>query len=135
MTNFAVQRKMMVDGQVRTSDVTDRALIAAMLDVARERFVPASMAGLAYLDMDVAVTEARAGEPGRRLLKPMVLAKLIQAAEITANDRVLDVGCATGYASAVLSKLAHEVVALEQDPVLAAQAAAILPDIGALNVS
>src|SRR5262245_6052410 len=116
MTNFAVLRKMMVDGQVRTSDVTDRALISALLDIARERFVPAGMAGLAYLDSDIAVTEARPGQPGRHLLKPMVLAKMIQAAEINAADHVLDVGCATGYASAVLARLAHTVVALEQDP-------------------
>ena len=102
MTNFTVLRKAMVDGQVRTSDVTDRAIIAAMLDVARERFVPASKAELAYLDTDIAVTETT--QAGRRLLKPMVLAKLIQAAEINQGDHVLDVGCATGYASAVLAK-------------------------------
>src|SRR5437763_5798791 len=141
MTNFAVLRKTMVDGQVRTSDVTDRAIIAAMLDVARERFVPASKAELAYLDTDIAVTEttaAQAGrrrQAGRRLLKPMVLAKLIQAAEINEGDHVLDVGCATGYASAVLAKLAHDVVALEQDPALAAQAAAVLAETGAHNVT
>src|SRR3981189_2140313 len=111
MTNFAALRKMMVDGQVRTSDVTDRALIAAMLDVARERFVPASQTDLAYLDSDIAVTEAKANQTGRYLLKPMVLAKLIQAAEVNAGDHVLDVGCATGYASAVLAKLAHKIVA------------------------
>src|SRR5437016_6332275 len=109
MTNFAVLRKAMVDGQVRTSDVTDRAIIAAMLDVARERFVPASKAELAYLDADIAVTETTAAQAGRRLLKPMVLAKLIQAAEFNEGDHVLDVGCATGYASAVLAKLAHDV--------------------------
>ena len=123
MTNFAALRKMMVDGQVRTSDVTDRTLIAAMLDVARERFVPASQTDLAYLDSDIAVTEAKANRAGRHLLKPMVLAKLIQAAEINAGDHVLDVGCATGYASAVLAKLAHKIVALEQDPALAAGSA------------
>jgi len=135
MTNFAALRKMMVDGQVRTSDVTDRTLIAAMLDVARERFVPASQTDLAYLDSDIAVTEAKANQAGRYLLKPMVLAKLIQAAEINAGDHVLDVGCATGYASAVLAKLAHKIVALEQDPALAAQAATILSEVGAYNVT
>jgi protein-L-isoaspartate(D-aspartate) O-methyltransferase len=135
MTNFAALRKMMVDCQIRTSDVTDRALIAAFLDVPREHFVPAGKAELAYLDSDIAVTEATTGQPARHLLKPMVLAKLLQAAEIKDGDHVLDVGCATGYASAVLARLAHTVVALEQDSGLAAQAAAILPEAGARNVT
>ncbi len=76
MTDFAALRRMMVDGQVRTADVTDPRLLAAMLSVPRERFVPAEKASLAYLDLDVQVAEA--GEPERRLLKPMVLAKLLQ---------------------------------------------------------
>jgi protein-L-isoaspartate(D-aspartate) O-methyltransferase len=116
MFDFAAARRMMVDGQVRTSDVTDQRIIAAMLDVPREQFVPAQNAALAYLDLDVAVT---ATQPVRRLLKPMVLAKLIQAAEIGPRDRVLDVGCATGYSTALLARLAQHVVALEQDPDLA----------------
>ena len=115
MIDFAAARRMMVDGQVRTSDVTDLRLIAAMLEVPRERFVPAAKAALAYLDLDLPVKEGEAGAPVRRLLKPMVLAKLIQAAEIGAGDHVLDVGCATGYSSAVLARLAGSVVALEQD--------------------
>ena len=78
MFDFAAARRMMVDCQVRTSDVTDPRIIAAMLDLQRERFVPERHAFLAYLDLDVAVTD---GTPPRRLLKPMVLAKLIQAAE------------------------------------------------------
>jgi protein-L-isoaspartate(D-aspartate) O-methyltransferase len=122
MSDFAAARRMMVDGQVRTSDVTDLRIIAAMLDIARERFVPESQAGLAYLDLDVPAAQSESGEPVRRLLKPMVLAKLIQAAAVEAGDRVLDVGCATGYASAVLARLAHSVVALEEDPALAKHA-------------
>ena len=138
MTNFAALRKTMVDGQVRTSDVTDRAIIDALMQVPRERFVPASQAGLAYLDCDLSLSEASAGQAGssgRHLLKPMVLAKMIQAAEINAGDHVLEVGCATGYASAVLARLGHAVVALEQDSALAAQAAAVLPEIGTSNVT
>lgn len=117
MTDFAAQRRNMVDGQVRTADVTDLRIISAMMDLARERFVPAPSAALAYLDRDLPV-----GEGGRRLLKPMVLAKLVQAAGIGPAHRVLDVGCATGYATALLSRLAGEVVALEQDEDLLAAA-------------
>jgi protein-L-isoaspartate(D-aspartate) O-methyltransferase len=119
MIDFVAARRIMVDSQVRTSDVTDLRLIAAMLALPRERFLPAEQADLAYLDFDIPAAAAPAGEPVRRLLKPMVLAKLLQAAEITAGDHVLDVGCATGYASAVLARLAHSVVALEQDAGLA----------------
>ncbi len=81
-----------------------------MMDVAREQFVPAAQRAVAYLDRDIAVTAS-----GRMLIKPMVLAKLLQAAEITSSDRVLDVGCATGYSAAVIGQLASEVVALEED--------------------
>ena len=104
MTDFAAARRMMVDGQVRTADVTDLRLLAAMLELPRERFFPDDKASLAYLDLDVPVSAP--GQPVRRLLKPMVLAKLIQAAEIAETDRVLDVGCGTGYSTALLSHLA-----------------------------
>ena len=103
MTDFAAARRMMVDGQVRPSDITDPRIIAAMFELPRERFVSERRAGIAYLDLDVPVGDS---EDSRRLLKPMVLAKLIQAAEISASDRVLDVGCASGYSSALLSQLA-----------------------------
>ncbi len=129
MTDFAAARRMMVDGQVRTSDVTDPRIIAAMLELARERFVPPANAGLAYLDLDAPV--APAPGPGRRLLKPMVLAKMVQAAEVGAADHVLDVGCATGYSSALLARLAASVVALEEDPALAALALANLGELAA----
>jgi protein-L-isoaspartate(D-aspartate) O-methyltransferase len=119
MIDFAAARRMMVDGQVRTSDVTDLRIIAAMLEVPRERFMPEGKADLAYLDLDVPVTRAKPGAEPRRLLKPMVLAKMVQAAAVTAGDRVLDVGCATGYSSALLARLARLVVALEQDAELA----------------
>jgi len=112
MTDFAAARRMMVDGQVRTADVTDLRLLAAMSELPRERFVPEGKAELSYLDLDLPVT----GGASRYLLKPMVLAKLIQTAEIAATDHVLDVGCATGYSSALLAHLAASVVALEEEP-------------------
>jgi protein-L-isoaspartate(D-aspartate) O-methyltransferase len=130
MFDFAAARRMMVDCQVRTADVTDQRIIAAMQELPRERFVPERNASLAYLDLDVAVTEAK---PARRLLKPMVLAKLIQAAEIGPQDRVLDVGCATGYASALLARLARQVTALEEDATLARHARENLAAVGAAN--
>jgi protein-L-isoaspartate(D-aspartate) O-methyltransferase len=130
MVDFAAARRMMVDGQVRTSDVTDQRIIAAMLDLPRERFVPERNASLAYLDLDVAVT---ATTPARRLLKPMVLAKLIQAADIGPQDRVLDVGCATGYSAALLARLGRSVVALEEDVTLARHARENLAAAGAAN--
>jgi protein-L-isoaspartate(D-aspartate) O-methyltransferase len=133
MPDYSAARRMMVDGQVRTSDVTDLRLIAAMLDVPRERFVPEERAALAYLDCDLAVTQGTA-RPQRFLLKPMVLAKLLQAAEIGAGDRVLDVGSATGYSAAVLARLAGSVVALEEDKDLAERARRNLAGAGQVEV-
>jgi protein-L-isoaspartate(D-aspartate) O-methyltransferase len=128
MLDFAAARRMMVDCQVRTSDVTDLRLIAAMQAVPRERFVPNASADLAYLDADLSVGA------GRGLVKPMVLAKLLQAAEIGGADRVLVVGCATGYSAAVIAHLAA-VVALEQDPGLAQLAKDNLQALGASNTT
>src|SRR3984957_2992794 len=102
-------RTNMIDAQIRSADVTDPRIHAAMAAVARERFVPTAKRALAYADVAVEVA------PGRFLLDPRSLAKGLQLAEVRAEDRVLDVGCATGYSSAVLGRLANSVVALEQD--------------------
>jgi len=134
MLDFAAARRMMVDCQIRTNGVTDLRLIGAMLAVPRERFVPPAAAELAYLDADLPVSEAGPGG-ARGLLKPMVLAKLLQAAEIGEADRALVVGCTTGYAAAVLSRLAGSVVALEQDPALARLAKDNLQAIAARNAT
>jgi protein-L-isoaspartate(D-aspartate) O-methyltransferase len=128
MFDAANARRLMVEGQVRTADVTDAAVLDAMLTLPRERFLPPSLAPLAYVDGDIPVAR------GRALLKPMVLAKLVQAARLDAGDRVLDVGCATGYSSALLARLAGSVVALEEDPELASQAKSALAAVGATNV-
>ena len=133
MTDFAAARRMMVDGQIRPNDVHDLRIIAAMLEIPRERFVPASHAEFAYADLDLPAGTNE--QPARRLLKPMVLAKMAQAAAVGASDRVLDVGCATGYSSAVLARLAQSVVALEEDPVLAKSAEQALSDLHTSNVS
>jgi protein-L-isoaspartate(D-aspartate) O-methyltransferase len=129
MFDSAIARRMMVDGQVRTADVHNPDLLAAMLTIPRERFVPSSLAGQAYLDSDIEIA------PGRVLLKPMVFAKLIEAADVRATDHVLDVGCGFGYSSAVLSRLAASVVALEDDPALTTQAKTTLAAAGVSGVT
>ena len=125
MLDFATARRMMVDGQVRTADVTDARILEAMLEMPRERFLPDGKSQLAYLDIDLPVGEGGARSP-RRMLKPMVLAKLLQAAEIGETDCVLDIGCGSGYTAALVGKLAGSVVALEQDDALLKQAKAAL---------
>ncbi len=133
MSGFSTARQKMVDGQVRPSDVTDIRIIDAMLAVPREAFVPDNKRALAYLDLDLDVSES--GSANRFLIKPAVLAKMLQAAEITATDRVLVVGCASGYAAAVIAQFAGQVMATESDPALAAKAGEILSRNGCGNVA
>jgi protein-L-isoaspartate(D-aspartate) O-methyltransferase len=105
----ATARLHMIDSQIRPSDVTDPRILAAFEAVAREHFVPRAALALAYADVPVEVA------PGRFMLEPRCFAKLLQLAQITADDRILDVGCATGYSAAVLARLGAAVIALEQD--------------------
>jgi protein-L-isoaspartate(D-aspartate) O-methyltransferase len=133
MSDFATARQKMVDGQVRPSDVTDIRILDAMLAVPREAFVPETRQALAYLDLDLDVSEAGASK--RYLIKPAVLAKMLQAAEIKASDSVLVVGCATGYAAAIVARLASKVTATESDSALAAKAQAILARNGCGDVA
>jgi protein-L-isoaspartate(D-aspartate) O-methyltransferase len=133
MSEFSIARQNMVDCQVRPSDVTDIGIIDAMLAVPRETFVPEQQRAMAYLDLDL---EVGAGASGKRfLIKPAVLAKMLQAAEIAATDNVLVVGCATGYSAAVVAKLAGQVTATESDPDLAAKARDVLAQMGCGNVT
>jgi protein-L-isoaspartate(D-aspartate) O-methyltransferase len=133
MSGFSTARQKMVDGQVRTSDVTDRRILDAMLTLPREAFVPASRQALAYLDLDLDVSES--GAPKRFLIKPALTAKLLQAAEITESDSVLVVGCATGYIPALVARLTGKVTATEPDPSLAAKANEVLAGLGFRQVS
>jgi protein-L-isoaspartate(D-aspartate) O-methyltransferase len=128
MSGFSIARQKMVDGQVRTSDVTDSRILDAMLAVPREAFVPGDKQALAYLDLDLDVG-------GRCLLTAALTAKLLQAAEIKATDKVLVAGAASGYAAALVSKLANQVIASESDAALAATATTVLGQLGCGNVT
>jgi protein-L-isoaspartate(D-aspartate) O-methyltransferase len=127
MFDAATARRIMVDSQIRTADVTNSDLIAAIMAVPRERFVPGPLADQAYSDGDIPLGS------GRVLIKPMVLAKLLQAAQVSAAEHVLDVGAGTGYSAAILSQLAGSVVALEEDASLAQTAKNTLT--GSANVT
>jgi protein-L-isoaspartate(D-aspartate) O-methyltransferase len=133
MMDYKTARRMMVDSQLRPNGITNPDIVDAVLEVARERFVPPDKAALAYADRDLELTEK--GARARYLLKPMVMGKLIQAAEATASDHVLDIAGGTGYSSAVLARLAASVVALEEDAALARKAAELLKSEGAANVT
>ena len=118
------RRLAMVNGQLRTGDVVDQEVLAAFLDIPRERFVAPAYAPLAYLDRETPALGAKT----RRLLRPLTLARMVQAAAVKAGDRALDVGGGSGYGAAVLASLGAKVVALESDPGAAAAARAQLSD-------
>jgi protein-L-isoaspartate(D-aspartate) O-methyltransferase len=120
MSDTKSARFNMIEAQIRTNDVTDVRIHAALDAVARERFVPTAKRALAYADVPVEIAQ------GRYLLDPRSFAKALQLLSITANDRILDVGCGTGYSSAVLGRLAKSVVALEQDADLVRVASGLL---------
>ena len=113
----------MVEAQIRSANVTDERILAAMNAVPREKFVPSASRALAYADVPVAVAQ------GRYLLDPRSFAKLAQLAAIGPDDRILDVGCGTGYSAAVLARLGAEVIALEQDADLVRIASELLANV------
>ncbi|MCB1386049.1 MAG: protein-L-isoaspartate O-methyltransferase [Nitratireductor sp.] len=123
MLDFDTARRTMVDCQIRTNDVTNPELLDALFEVPRERFVPQARVELAYIDEDIEVA------PGRYVMEPAPLAKLLQAANVDPGDVVLDIGCATGYTTAILSRLASMVIAVESDAALAARAAETLNEL------
>ncbi len=127
MVDFQKARLNMVDSQLRTNKVSDADLLAAFESVPRERFVPQHLSNIAYVDEDLAVGR------NRYLIEPMILGRLLQEARPMATDIVLDVGCCGGYSSAILARLAATVVALENDPDLAAVANATLNEQGVDN--
>jgi protein-L-isoaspartate(D-aspartate) O-methyltransferase len=132
MVDFAQARRIMVDGQLRTFDVNDIPLLDAMDTVPRELFVLPGREELAYIDQDVLVGD---GAERRYMLSPMILGRLVQALGIEAGNRVLDVACGRGYASAVFRELGAQVTALEADDALAGAARQSLSAAGAGNVT
>jgi protein-L-isoaspartate(D-aspartate) O-methyltransferase len=132
MTQFEQLRATMVDNQLRTSGVTEWALLAQMAKLPRERFVPTDRQAVAYIDD---IHWLGQGTSRRFIMAPATLAKLLQLAEIGPEDAVLDIGAATGYGTAVMAGLAGSVVGLEADADLAATATDNLRDLGIANAS
>jgi protein-L-isoaspartate(D-aspartate) O-methyltransferase len=130
MTSFDAARTHMIEGQLRTNKVTDERVLSGFARVRRELFVPEHLRAVAYIDEDFPLGG------GRYLMEPMVAARLLQAAEVEPTDTALVVGAGTGYEAALLGVLARNVVALEEDPVLARRARAALAEhaIATVNV-
>ncbi|MFN4155295.1 MAG: protein-L-isoaspartate O-methyltransferase family protein [Paracoccaceae bacterium] len=120
MTDFPARRLMMVDTQVRPSDVTKFPIIDAMLSVPRETFVPRDKREAAYMGENLVLRQ------GRVVLEPRTLAKLLDALDIQPDEMVLDLGCGLGYSAAVLARLADAVVAVEEDEAMATEAQHLL---------
>ena len=129
MSDYAAVRHAMVESQLRTNEVSEPRLVAALEAVPREAFVPEPLRGIAYVDEDIEVA------PGRFLIEPRVLALLLQAAQLGPTDVVLDVGCLTGYSTALLACLADTVVGLESDADLAHRADQLMSTLGVDNAA
>lgn len=135
MIDYAAARLNLVESQVRPNNVRDRRLIAAMSEIPRELFVPQALRGVAYMDEDIKISEASDAMSARYLMEPRVFAKLVDLCQILPSDLVLDIGCGTGYSTAVLARLASTVVALEADEKLATQADETLAELGIDNAA
>jgi protein-L-isoaspartate(D-aspartate) O-methyltransferase len=129
MTDFALARRNMIDGQLRPNRVTNAELLAALAELPRERFLPEGLRAMAYADDDVPLGN------GRYLMEPMILARLIQALQPQPEDRALVVASGAGYGTALLARLVKSVVALETDPTLVRTAEQALKPLGITNVA
>ena len=114
--DYTAARKHMVESQVRTNDVTSRRVQDAMARIPREVFLPGDLRDQAYVERELSYA------PGRRMLTARDFSKLLAAANPEASDVVLDIGCGTGYSTAVIASLAEMVVAVESDEALASAA-------------
>ena len=124
MTDFALARRNMIDGQLRPNRVTNAQLLAAIGELPRERFLPEATRSVAYADDDVPLGN------GRYLMEPMVLARLIQTLQPRPEDRAMVVASGPGYGAALLARLVQSVVAVESDPTLAAAAERTAKELG-----
>ena len=129
MTAFDAARTHMIESQIRTNKVTDERVLDAFAGIRRELFVPEHLRQVAYIDEDLPLGG------GRYVMEPMVAARLLQVAKAERTDTALIVGAGTGYEAALVSCLARNVVALEEDPELARRARAALVDHGIASVS
>jgi len=127
MTDFTTRRRMMVDTQVRPSDVTKFPIIDAMLSVPRETFVPDAQREAAYAGENLDLGG------GRMMLEPRTLAKMLEELDISGDELVMDIGCGYGYSTAVTARMAQAVVGVEEDETMGAEAQALLSDVGADN--
>jgi protein-L-isoaspartate(D-aspartate) O-methyltransferase len=128
MIDFAMRRTMMVDTQVRPSDVTKFPIIDAMLSVAREDFVPTAQREAAYMGENLPLGGARV------VLEPRTLAKMLDAVDINNDELVLDIGSGFGYSAAIIAHMAEAVVAVEEDEAMSAEAQDALSAAGIDNV-
>jgi protein-L-isoaspartate(D-aspartate) O-methyltransferase len=122
--DYRAQRTKMIDSQIRTTDVTSHSILTAFFNVEREKFVAERLKPVAYIDNDLEIA------PGRYMMAPSPLAKLLQLAGIIKTDAVLEIGTGAGYATAILAQLAGSVVAVESDPALLEIAGTNLQDAG-----
>jgi protein-L-isoaspartate(D-aspartate) O-methyltransferase len=129
MTDFALARRNMVDGQLRPNRVNNAALLAAIGELPRERFLPDGLRSVAYADDDVPLGN------GRVMTEPMVLARLIQSLQPQPEDKAMVVAAGRGYGAAILARLVKSVVAVEADAGLAAASQQILRDLAVTGVS
>ncbi|SLN57547.1 Protein-L-isoaspartate O-methyltransferase [Pseudoruegeria aquimaris] len=127
MPDFEQRRRLMVDTQIRPSDVTKFPIIDAMLTVPREQFVPGSLREAAYAEQALPIG------PGRVMLEPRTLAKMLDALDIQPTELVLDIGCGLGYSAALIARLAEAVVAVEPLEGLAEEGQGLLSDAGIDN--
>lgn len=135
MTNFSDLRRNMVDCQLRPNDITDLRILEAFDQVPREQFVPEALQTTSYADREIELVGRDESRGPRSLLTPMALAALIEIADIKPTDYILDVGCLSGYSSAILAHLAESVVAVEAVPEMVKQATDILSELEIVNVA
>lgn len=127
-TTFAEQREALVQGELRALGIRDRAVLDAMKAVPREAFVPAELAEFAYRNVPLPI------ESGQTISQPYIVALMTEALKLEPGDRVLEIGAGSGYAAAVLSKLANEVFTIERHAGLAETARRRLEEQGCDNV-